>query len=116
MASGAGLRGNAAEQVADGPDGAVAAADHTRDQAGPFGLMRGAAPGVVVAMEILVEQQVVFPRRVVLQALDPAWRCGPRPPSSRSRPVEPPRTAAGTASRSTMDGDNEDADSGLRSG
>src|SRR6476659_11158262 len=43
-----------------------------RDQGGPPGLMHGTEPGAVVAVEVLVEQQVVLPRRVGLQAVDPA--------------------------------------------
>ena len=50
----------------------MAAADDVGDQAGPAGLVRRAQPGAVVAVEVLVEHQVVLPRRVVLQALDPA--------------------------------------------
>ena len=49
----------------------MAAADHVRDQPGPAGLMCGAEAGPVVAVEVLVEDEVVFPRRVVLQAVDP---------------------------------------------
>ena len=73
-----GLPGNGTDHVADGADRAVAAADHVGDQPGPAGLVRGAQPGAVVAVEVLVEQQVVFPGRVVLQPVDPA-EAGPPP-------------------------------------
>ena len=56
----------------------MAAADHVRDQPGPSGLVRGAEPGAIVPVEVLVEQQVVFPGRVVLQPLDPP-EAGPPP-------------------------------------
>ena len=49
------LLGTAADHVADGADRAVAA-DDVRDQPGPPGLVRGAEPGAVVAVEVLVEQ------------------------------------------------------------
>ena len=42
------------------------------------GLVRRAEPGAVVAVEVLVEQDVVLPRRVGLQPLDPA-EAGPPP-------------------------------------
>ena len=50
----------------------MAAADHVGDQAGPAGLVRGAEPGAVVAVEVLAEDQVVPPGRVVLQPLGAA--------------------------------------------
>ena len=37
----------------------MAAADHVGDHPGPSGLVRGAEPGAVVAVEVLVEQQLV---------------------------------------------------------
>src|SRR5689334_18554078 len=40
-----------------------------RDDAGPAGLVAGAQAGTVVAVEILVEQQVIAPVRVVLEDL-----------------------------------------------
>ena len=73
-----GLLRNGTDHIADGADRAVAAADHVRDQPGPSGLVRGAEPGAVVAVEVLVEQQVVFPGRVVLHLVDPA-EAGPPP-------------------------------------
>src|SRR5215212_4478695 len=42
------------------------------NQSGPAGLMHGAETGAVVAVEVLIEQQVVFPRRVDLHELDTA--------------------------------------------
>ena len=50
----------------------MAAADGVGDDPGPAGLMRSAQAGAVVAVEVLVEDQVVLPRRVVLEPLDPA--------------------------------------------
>ena len=41
--------------------------DHLRDQPSPAGLMVGAQPGTVVAVEILVELQVVVPMRIGLK-------------------------------------------------
>ena len=41
----------------------------------------GAQPGAVVAVEVLVEEQVVLPRGVALQPFDPAEA---RPPAVRS--------------------------------
>ena len=58
--------------VAEGVNVAVAAPDGIGDDAGPAGLVRGAEAGAVVAMEVLVEHQVVLPRRVVLEPVDPA--------------------------------------------
>src|SRR6478609_11867816 len=42
------------------------------DERGPAGLVHRAETGSVVAVEVLVEQQVVLPRRVGLHLLDPA--------------------------------------------
>jgi hypothetical protein len=42
------------------------------DQGRPAGLMHGAETGAVVAVEVLIEQQVVFLRRVGLHELDTA--------------------------------------------
>ena len=41
--------------------------DQLRDQAGPAGLVAGAEAGAVVAVEVLVEEQVVAPVRIVLE-------------------------------------------------
>src|SRR2546429_7894420 len=49
----------------------VAAADQVGDQARPAGLVGGAEAGRVVAVEVLAEHEIVLPRRVVLQAIDP---------------------------------------------
>ena len=66
-------------QVADGVDAVSGtASDEVGDHAGPAGLVGGAEPGAVVAVEVLVEEQVVVPRRVALQALDVAEA---RPPA-----------------------------------
>src|SRR6478735_137198 len=46
--------------------------EEVRDQGGPAGLMHGAEPGAVVAVEVLVEQQVVLPPGIGLHAVDPA--------------------------------------------
>src|SRR3954466_8020046 len=42
-----------------------------RDDSGPAGLVAGAQPGAVVAVEVLVEQHVVAPVRIVLEG----FRC-----------------------------------------
>src|ERR1700680_415669 len=68
LASGA----DAPDDVPDGIDGSVPAADHVGDQAGPAGLVECADRGAVVAVEVLTEDQVVVPGRVVLQPLGPA--------------------------------------------
>src|SRR6266536_919661 len=52
--------------------------DHVRDEPGPARLMRGAEPGAVVAVEVLVEDEIVFPRGIVLQTVDPP-EAGPPP-------------------------------------
>src|ERR1035438_2537336 len=65
----------------------MAAADHIGDQPGPAGLVRGADRGAVVAVEVLAEDQVVLPGRIVLQQLRPA-EAGPaaiRPAGERRR-------------------------------
>ena len=53
----------------------MAATDGVGDHSGPAGLMGSAQPGPVVAVEVLVEHQVVLPGRVVLQPIDAteAW-------------------------------------------
>ena len=50
------------EEVADGRDVALAAADDVGDQARPPGLVHGAQPRAVVAVEVLGEQQGVCRR------------------------------------------------------
>ena len=67
-----------AQDVAEGPDRAVAAQDHVGDQAGPPGLVEGADRGAVVAVEVLAEDQVVLPGRIGLHLLGPA-EAGPPP-------------------------------------
>ncbi len=52
--------------------------DQLRDEPGPAGLVAGAEPGAVVAVEVLEEQQVVLPRGIGLEPLDPAEA---RPPA-----------------------------------
>src|SRR5436190_15518678 len=46
--------------------------DQVRDQTGPSGLVAGADARAVVAVEMLVEQQVVAPVRIVLELLHAA--------------------------------------------
>ena len=55
-----------AEDVDRGADCAMAADDDVRDHARPARLVRGTEPGAVVAVEVLVEDQVVSPLRVLL--------------------------------------------------
>ena len=62
--------GDAAQHVAQGRHVAVAAADRVGDHPGPAGLVGGAQPGAVVAVEVLVEHQVVLPGRVGLEPVD----------------------------------------------
>ncbi len=50
----------------------MAAPDGVGDDAGPAGLVGGTQAGAVVAVEVLVEQQVVLPGRVGLEPLDAA--------------------------------------------
>ena len=97
------------------------ALDQPGHQAGPPGLVRGAEPGPVVAVEVLVEEDEVPPVRVLLEQPDPAvdrrrpgrragrWRrdggTAPGPPrtassSSPSRSGTPPsgrRRSTGSA-------------------
>jgi hypothetical protein len=44
--------------------------DEVCDQGGPAGLVHGPESGPVVAVEVLVEQQVVLPCGIVLQQVD----------------------------------------------
>src|ERR1700728_2773490 len=53
-----------AEHITQRGAGRVAAPDVVGSQPGPSGLVRGAEPGAAVAVEVLVEDQVVSPRRV----------------------------------------------------
>jgi hypothetical protein len=46
--------------------------DETGDNAGPACLMAGADAGAVIAMEVLLEQQIVPPGRVALEVLGSA--------------------------------------------
>ena len=57
---------------------AAGAQDQLGDETRPAGLMARAEPGAVVAVEVLVEEDVVLPGRVGLEPLDPAEA---RPPS-----------------------------------
>src|SRR5262250_3321275 len=61
-----------AENIADGMDVAAAADDYVRDQPGPAGLVARADRGAVVAVEVLAEDQVVFPGGIGLHALGAA--------------------------------------------
>ena len=64
--------------VLDGAHRAVPPPDHVGDHAGPPGLVGRAETGRVVPVKVLVEQQVIFPLRILLQPLDPA-EAGPPP-------------------------------------
>src|SRR5262245_55239308 len=57
---------------------AAGADDQVGDDARPAGLVRRAEAGAVVAVEVLVEEEVVLPGRVRLHALDRA-EAGPAP-------------------------------------
>ena len=46
--------------------------DQVRDQSRPSGLVIGAEPGAVVAVEVLVEEQQVAPVRILLELLGAA--------------------------------------------
>src|SRR4051812_24706371 len=46
--------------------------DQVGDERGPAGLVRRSQAGAVVAVEVLVEEEVVLPRGVALQALGAA--------------------------------------------
>src|SRR5580704_1634240 len=46
--------------------------DHLRHQPGPAGLVTGAKTCSIVAVKILVEQNVIVPLRVGLELLDPS--------------------------------------------
>src|SRR5690348_4646033 len=70
--SGAVLLLDEPDDLAGRPDLAVAAADDVGDQAGPAGLVPGAERRPVVTVEVLAEDQVVPPGRVVLEPLVPA--------------------------------------------
>ena len=43
--------------------------DHLRDEGGPAGLMAGAHTGTVITVEVLVEENVIAPVRIVLEEL-----------------------------------------------
>ena len=63
------------------------------DDAGPAGLVAGAEPGAVVAVEVLVEEQQVPPVRIVLELLRAAVH---RPAALlvlQEDAAEPPRDA-----------------------
>src|ERR1700752_1101259 len=49
--------------------GMVAAPDHIGDEPGPTGLVGGAESRTIVAVEVLMEQQVVAPPRIGLHPL-----------------------------------------------
>src|ERR1700720_2157508 len=66
------LRAEPPDDVADGFDVPVAAADQVGAHAGPAGLVEGADRGAVVAVEVLAEDQVVAPRGIGLQQFGPA--------------------------------------------
>src|SRR5215469_6122659 len=78
------------QDIADGPDRAVAAQDHVRYQAGPTGLVEGAERRAVVAVEVFAEDQVVPPGGVGLHPLS-ATEAGPSsvltPGEQRDQPV-----------------------------
>ena len=58
--------------------GPAAPQDQVGDDPRPAGLVRGAEAGAVVAVEVLVEEDVVLPLRIGLEPLDPAEA---RPPA-----------------------------------
>ena len=61
------LRSQPPDDVADGFDLPVAAADQVGDHAGPAGLVERADRGAVVAVEVFAEDQVVVPGGIGLQ-------------------------------------------------
>jgi hypothetical protein len=65
-------RAHAPDDVPDGINRSVTAADHVGDKPRPAGLVEGADRGAVIAVEVLAEDQVVVPGRIVLQPLGPA--------------------------------------------
>src|SRR5258705_11110401 len=69
--------------------GVAAAPDHIGDQPGPPGLVRCAQTSAVVAVEVLLKEQVVPPSRV---GLHPLYAAEARPASvfvREARPSEP---------------------------
>lgn len=60
------------KDVVNGRNHPVPASDDVSHDPRPPGLVGGAQAGRVIAVEVLMEHQVVLPVRVVLQAVDPA--------------------------------------------
>src|SRR5712691_1158941 len=71
-----GLRADGPDDVADGINRPMPAADYVGDKPGPAGLVGSADCRSVVTVEVLAENDVVPPRRVVLEPLGPA-KAGP---------------------------------------
>ena len=69
---------------------------HPRDDAGPAGLMAGAEPGAVVAVEVLVEQDEIAPVRIVLELA----ACRRRPAAGRRSSSQEDARPAGAQSSS----------------
>ena len=76
------------------------AADDVGDHAGPARLVGRAEAGAVVAVEVLVEDEVVLPRRVVLQPLDAAEARPPTVgPAQRTAQMRRARRSSAISSR-----------------
>ena len=65
--------------------------EQRRDEAGPPGLVAGAEPGAVVAVEVLVEQDQVAPVRIVLELRRAAVHRPPPVVVAQERRRQPPR-------------------------
>ena len=90
-------------KLADGVHAvAGAAADEVGDDAGPARLVRGAEPGAVVAVEVLVEDDVVLPRRVGLEALDAPEARAPAVGPTRKRATSRWRRSSATLSSDSI--------------
>src|SRR5262245_4409141 len=63
--------------------------DQLRDDAGPARLMAGSKARAIVTVEIFVEQEVIFPLRIVLKFLCTAVHRPPARPISQKDPSEP---------------------------
>jgi len=91
------------DYVTDRGNVAVAAADHVGDQPGPAGLVRGADRGPVIAVEVLTEDEVVPPGRIVLQQLGPAEAGPPAVRSAGEDRDEPVGQVAGDLVQGELD-------------
>src|SRR5215207_11521445 len=83
-------------QVPDGVDALAGRppADQVGHQPRPSRLVRGTEPGAVVAVEVLVEDQVAAPGGVALEAVDPA-EAGPPPVGPDEEQVDEPLAQVG---------------------